>query len=459
MELVVLEMPGQIPGVPQSNSFTLEPNPAQPILSIGRQAGNDIILADSSVSRRHVEVQVRPEGLVIRDLGSANGTFLNNDQLQPQVQVLVRPGDRLRIGNVLTQLRTITTELPTTALTPNDSATVGGAYATPTQAGYPSSQNPNQAYQNNPAVGYTPTQNQKQNPQYQNPQYSNNNAAYGAPVPPPATNANYNPADYPNAYSPNYTPLPLQSRQTSPDAAYVPNRYGDPYAAQYQQGQSQPVYTGSDQNQSQDSRRSSVSPLLWIIPLCILAIVVLAVGGFLLLSSVNKNVSSFTTIDQLNLPVSPASANSISNILGVTVPTFTAWQRRDDPKGNRVVFSKQGQPSTALTIEKPPSVTLVNGSLSAEAAVRQYLANVQANAQNVQINIPPTQVKLTDGSLAWLTSVQFSVPNVVTDYRLNALAVQCNGSLYFVSSAAETKSTDVNTDTDLKAAIANTRCK
>ena len=194
-------------------------------------------------------------------------------------------------------------------------------------------------------------------------------------------------------------------------------------------------------------------------PLLLAVIIVLAVGGFLLVQALNKNTTSYTTLEQLNLPTSPASANTVSEVLGVSVPVFTGWKRAQDPAGNRIVFTKPGQTTTALTIEKPPSATLVNGSLSPEAAVRQYVVNVQANAQNVTISTQPVQVKLRDGNLATLAILQFTVPNTVTDYRMQALAVQCGGNLYFVTAAAENNNNNSATDTDLKAAISNTRCK
>ena len=65
---------------------------------IGRKSDNDIVIADESSSRQHAEIQYTPETetLVLRDLGSTNGTYVNRERLtQPHT---VRPEDQIRIG-------------------------------------------------------------------------------------------------------------------------------------------------------------------------------------------------------------------------------------------------------------------------------------------------------------------------------------------------------------------------
>ena len=44
-------------------------------LTIGRSAGNDLVLADPEVSRRHVRIVRRADGFAAEDIGSTNGTF------------------------------------------------------------------------------------------------------------------------------------------------------------------------------------------------------------------------------------------------------------------------------------------------------------------------------------------------------------------------------------------------
>jgi hypothetical protein len=64
---------------------------------IGRHADNDLVLSDSSVSRRHVILIVNNDAILARDLGSMNGISLNGT---PQTQGLLHNGDLLRIGEV-----------------------------------------------------------------------------------------------------------------------------------------------------------------------------------------------------------------------------------------------------------------------------------------------------------------------------------------------------------------------
>lgn len=69
--------------------------PAGRPLLIGRGASADLTIADAAVSRHHAEVEVTAGGLRVRDLGSANGTFINGARIS---EGHLRPGDTLTIG-------------------------------------------------------------------------------------------------------------------------------------------------------------------------------------------------------------------------------------------------------------------------------------------------------------------------------------------------------------------------
>jgi predicted component of type VI protein secretion system len=65
---------------------------------IGRQKGCDLRIPSSGVSRRHSRLTVRDDCLVIEDLGSANGTYVNGARAEGKQ--LVRPGDLIEVGLV-----------------------------------------------------------------------------------------------------------------------------------------------------------------------------------------------------------------------------------------------------------------------------------------------------------------------------------------------------------------------
>ncbi len=66
---------------------------------IGRDNDNDIIIAETNVSRRHAILHTTPQGVEIEDLGSANGTFLNAVPVVRNTQI--KHMDVLQIGSAM----------------------------------------------------------------------------------------------------------------------------------------------------------------------------------------------------------------------------------------------------------------------------------------------------------------------------------------------------------------------
>ncbi|MGE5235837.1 MAG: SpoIIE family protein phosphatase [Acidobacteriota bacterium] len=64
-------------------------------LRFGRDPSCDVVIPDLTVSRRHARLGWEGDELLIEDLGSSGGTFLNGDRVQRGV---VRPGDMFRLG-------------------------------------------------------------------------------------------------------------------------------------------------------------------------------------------------------------------------------------------------------------------------------------------------------------------------------------------------------------------------
>jgi hypothetical protein len=60
--------------------------------------------ADNGVSRAHAELRNSEEGVVLVDLGSTNGTRINDWQLYPERPELLKEGDTVRFGRLLVQI-------------------------------------------------------------------------------------------------------------------------------------------------------------------------------------------------------------------------------------------------------------------------------------------------------------------------------------------------------------------
>jgi hypothetical protein len=69
-------------------------------LRLGRAPDNSLIVGDPQSSSHHAEVTPGPDGAsyVVTDLGSTNGTFVNEQRLTPRAPQVLRAGDVLRIG-------------------------------------------------------------------------------------------------------------------------------------------------------------------------------------------------------------------------------------------------------------------------------------------------------------------------------------------------------------------------
>ncbi len=72
--------------------FMLEPGRE---MVIGRKEGNDIVVRDDGVSRRHASILAEGGGARVRDLGSQNGTFVDGTRVEDR---RLEDGDRIHIG-------------------------------------------------------------------------------------------------------------------------------------------------------------------------------------------------------------------------------------------------------------------------------------------------------------------------------------------------------------------------
>jgi len=66
-----------------------------PRMTVGRKGQNDLALADEAVSAHHCEFVAEGRWLVVRDLGSANGTYVNDRRVR---EARLHDGDVVRVG-------------------------------------------------------------------------------------------------------------------------------------------------------------------------------------------------------------------------------------------------------------------------------------------------------------------------------------------------------------------------
>ena len=87
--------------------------------TIGRVEDNAFQISEQSISSHHCEVLLRGTDVVIKDLNSTNGTFINDEKITESV---LKPGQTLRLGQVELRLETGTAGTPTASAPPAASA-------------------------------------------------------------------------------------------------------------------------------------------------------------------------------------------------------------------------------------------------------------------------------------------------------------------------------------------------
>jgi pSer/pThr/pTyr-binding forkhead associated (FHA) protein len=68
------------------------------ITFIGRSEVNDVRIKDNFVSREHLMLRKLGDRVLVRDLGSRNGTFVNGNPLRPGAEVEVKEGASIVVG-------------------------------------------------------------------------------------------------------------------------------------------------------------------------------------------------------------------------------------------------------------------------------------------------------------------------------------------------------------------------
>lgn len=83
------------------------------VIEMGRQSPADGIFPDvdltdedidAYISRRHARIVRKDDGFIFEDVGSSNGSFINNVRIAPGVQQFLNEGDTIRLGKTMLSL-------------------------------------------------------------------------------------------------------------------------------------------------------------------------------------------------------------------------------------------------------------------------------------------------------------------------------------------------------------------
>jgi adenylate cyclase len=82
----------------------------RPVNSLGRHPNNTIQLLDKIVSKEHCIIEQRGDHYVLRDLGSLNGTFINNERVRGEAGL--KNGDEIALGATRGRFEEVTNARP-----------------------------------------------------------------------------------------------------------------------------------------------------------------------------------------------------------------------------------------------------------------------------------------------------------------------------------------------------------
>ncbi len=91
----------QDPDMTAAPEHTHTPISQAEALTIGRESSSKLVINHQSISRHHAAIICANGAYFLRDMGSRNGTFINETRLDPARNYLLKPRDHIRIGNLI----------------------------------------------------------------------------------------------------------------------------------------------------------------------------------------------------------------------------------------------------------------------------------------------------------------------------------------------------------------------
>ncbi|MBO0794789.1 MAG: FHA domain-containing protein, partial [Ktedonobacteraceae bacterium] len=72
-----------------------------PRITVGRAQDNQLVVSDPKASAHHAVIQLHGESYTVTDLGSTNGTFVNEQKLDRNIPQFLKSSDKVRIGDTV----------------------------------------------------------------------------------------------------------------------------------------------------------------------------------------------------------------------------------------------------------------------------------------------------------------------------------------------------------------------
>ncbi len=349
-------------------------------ITIGRASDNTLVLNDMKASSHHAEI--RPEGQYysLVDLGSMNGTFVNEQQLYAGAPRPLQSGDTIRIGD--TRLTFDMSNTSQSGYYTNDST----LQAAPPPPSMPPNYSGNTSYgmgNYGDQMGYYPPT-QSVQPPFSSPSYPDAQLPYTIP----AQQQPYaSETQMPTYVSPSYG-------QTGPQPDYM------------QQPQTQqpsytppPLYTPPSQPQPKSSPVRRI-----ILAVVALIIILAAIGTFLLISHNNQVAqqnANATATAQTTHNLATATALAQQNATATVVAQATAVATSHYPPFTKVALS---DPLSSSSTGWPSSASCQFGSSGYQISIQQTntFHYCQNSAQFGEIAFQATMT-VTQGDCGGLT--------------------------------------------------------
>ncbi|HLZ55833.1 MAG TPA: FHA domain-containing protein [Ktedonosporobacter sp.] len=285
-------------------------------LTIGRTADNQLVVSDPKASSHHAIISQSPQGYSITDLGSTNGTYVNEQRLEPNVPRMLYPGERIRIGDTNYGYEDADAALPpTVSANPPGYTAYGGAQS----GAYPPVQ-----------PSYAPFNSGQSNPN-QGGYMAPPPPAYGAPAQQSFTPVNFGPPAYGAPAQQAFPPMtPGQPAYAAPtEQAFPPMTPGQPAYGppQGQQGfaSAQPAYMPPPQIPSYgpppSTQRSSGGLKIGLIILVVVLVLALGGGGVAYYIYANRPQPTISVSSTYKVGTTPAG--STSTALHITGQKFS----------------------------------------------------------------------------------------------------------------------------------------